>query len=117
MTREPDDTAAFEKLLDRTSSKEHYVLRLYVTGMTQRSSEAVAMVKSICQEHLEGRYDLEVIDLYEKPHLASEAQIIAAPTLVKALPRPLRRLIGDLCDKKRVLAGLNLEIKADGSKS
>ncbi len=112
-----DATAAFEKLLTRPLLKERYVLRLYVTGMTPRSSEAIAMVKSICQEHLEGRYDLEVIDLYLKPHLAREAQIVAMPTLVKKLPHPLRRLIGDLSDEDRVLVGLNLELKAHGAKS
>jgi len=111
-----DATAAFERLLAHPR-KEQYVLRLYVTGMTARSSEAVAMVKSICEEHLEGRYDLEVIDLYLQPHLAQEAQIIAMPTLVKKLPRPLRRLIGDLSNEDRVLVGLNLEPKAHGTKS
>ena len=112
-----DSTAAFERLLARAPRKEHYVLRLYVTGMTPRSSEAVATVKSICREHLEGRYELEVIDLYQQPHLAREAQIIAMPTLVKKLPRPLRRLIGNLDDEERVLAGLSLEPKAHGAKS
>ncbi|HEU5182817.1 MAG TPA: circadian clock KaiB family protein [Candidatus Polarisedimenticolia bacterium] len=112
-----DSTAAFERLLERGPSQERYVLRLYVTGMTPRSSEAVAAVKSICREHLEGRYELEVIDLYQQPHLAREAQIVAMPTLVKKLPRPLRRLIGDLQDEDRVLAGLNLEPKPHGAKS
>ncbi len=112
-----DTLAAFERLLARPPRKEHYVLRLYVTGMTPRSSEAVAAVKAICQEYLEGRYDLEVIDLYQKPHLAREAQIIAMPTLVKKYPRPLRRLIGNLSDEARVLAGLSLELKPHGIKS
>jgi circadian clock protein KaiB len=83
-------------------------LRLYVTGMTTRSTEAFAMIKSICEEHLEGRYDLEVIDIYQHPQLAKDEQIIAVPTLVKKLPAPLRRFIGNLSDKERVLLGLDL---------
>ena len=76
--------------------------------MTPRSTEAVASIKTICEEHLKGRYDLEVIDLYQHPELAKEAQILAAPTLVKQLPEPLRRLIGNLADTERVLIGLDL---------
>lgn len=89
----------------------HYVLRLYVTGMTPRSSRAIATIKSICEEHLEGRYDLEVIDIYQCPQLARDEQIIATPTLVKKLPAPLRRFIGDLSDEERVLFGLDLRQK------
>lgn len=85
-----------------------YVLRLYVTGMTARSAEAIATIRSICKERLKGRYDLEVIDIYQHPHLAREEQIIAAPTLVKKLPVPLRRFIGALSDKERILVGLDL---------
>lgn len=88
-----------------------YVLRLYVTGMTPRSSRAIATIKSICEEHLEGRYDLEVIDIYQHPTLARDEQIIATPTLVKKLPAPLRRFIGDLSDEERVLLGLDLRQK------
>jgi len=87
---------------------QHYVLRLYVTGMTPRSSAAVAAIKAVCEEYLQGRYELEVIDIYQNPVLARDEQIIAAPTLVKKLPAPLRRLIGDLSDKERVLLGLDL---------
>jgi len=87
---------------------EQYVLRLYVTGMTTRSTQAIANIKAICEEHLEGRYDLEVIDIYQHPQLAADEQIIAAPTLVKQLPEPLRRFIGDLSDRERVLLGLDL---------
>lgn len=93
---------------------EILVLRLYVTGMTPRSSRAVATIKSICQEHLEGRYRLEVIDLYRHPTLAREEQIVATPTLVKKLPLPLRRFIGDLSDKERILVGLELSRKSKG---
>ncbi len=85
-----------------------YVLRLYVTGMTPRSTRAVANLKAICDAHLAGRYDLEVIDLYQRPALAHGEQIVAAPTLVKKLPAPPRRLVGDLSRTDRVLAGLGL---------
>jgi circadian clock protein KaiB len=101
------DTQAFEELLKKRSDS-HYSLRLYVTGMTPRSTDAIAAIKSICEEFLPGRYDLEVIDIYQHPEQAREAQVIASPTLLKSLPLPLRRLIGDLSNRKRVLVGLNL---------
>ena len=85
-----------------------YVLRLYVTGTTARSSRAITNVRRICEEHLHDRYDLEVIDIYQQPTLAKGDQIIAAPTLVKQLPPPLRKLIGDMSDRDRVLFGLDL---------
>ena len=91
--------------------KEKYVLRLYVTGMTPRSTQAIRNIKKICEEHLKDRYELEVIDVYQQPGLAREAQIIAAPTLIKKLPVPLRKLIGDMSNKERVLVGLNIEPK------
>jgi circadian clock protein KaiB len=100
-------TQAFEELL-RNPESAHYSLRLYITGMTQRSTDAIAAIKSICEEFLPGRYDLEVIDIYQHPEQAREAQVIASPTLLKSLPLPLRRLIGDLSNRKRVLVGLNL---------
>jgi circadian clock protein KaiB len=89
--------------------RAHYVLRLYVAGMTPRSTTAFAAIKAICEERLQGRYDLEVIDIYQQPGLAKIEQIVAAPTLVKKLPAPLRRLIGDLSTKERVLLGLGLQ--------
>ena len=106
-----DTTAAFEKLVAGTPSDEHYVLRLYVTGMTPRSTEAFASIKAICDERLQGRYELEVIDIYQHPQLAIDEQIIAVPTLVKKLPAPLRRLVGDLSNMERVLLGLDLRRK------
>jgi circadian clock protein KaiB len=87
---------------------ETYVLRLYVAGTTPQSLRAIGNIKKICEEHLAGRYDLEVIDIYQQPSLAEGEQIIAVPTLVKKLPEPLRRLIGDLSDTYRVLVGLDL---------
>lgn len=91
-----------------TAPGKRYFLRLYVAGMTPKSVHAIANLNRICAEHLEGRYLLEVIDLYQQPERAREAQIIAAPTLVKELPAPLRRIIGDLADQERVLVALDL---------
>ncbi|HWB07515.1 MAG TPA: circadian clock KaiB family protein [Verrucomicrobiales bacterium] len=108
---------AFEQSLARQPENERYVLRLYVTGMTHRSMEAFANIKAICEEHLQGRYDLEVIDIYQRPRLARDEQIVAVPTLVKKLPVPLRRLIGNLSDKERVLMGLDLRRKPDTDQS
>jgi circadian clock protein KaiB len=85
-----------------------YVLRLYVSGMTPRSTEAINNLTAICEKHLKDRYELEVIDIYKHPELAQADQIIAAPTLVKRLPLPLRNLVGTLSDEERVLVGLNL---------
>lgn len=94
---------------DATDPK--YVLRLYVTGVTSRSRRAITNINAICSERLQGKYDLEVIDIHQKPALAREEQIIAAPTLIKLLPLPLRRIIGDLSDRERVLFGLDLKPK------
>jgi circadian clock protein KaiB len=103
---------AFEASLARLPQSRRYLLRLYITGMTQRSREAFDTIKSICEEHLPGNYDLEVIDIYQHPGLAKEEQIIAVPTLIKILPAPLRRLIGNLSIKDRVLLGLDLRAKS-----
>ncbi len=88
-----------------------YVLRLYITGTTPRSLQAIANVKSICEDHLQGRYELEVIDLYQQPVLAQGDQILAAPTLIKELPEPLRRIIGDMSSMEKILVGLDLKPK------
>ena len=95
-----------QALRDRANVR--YVLRLYVTGLTPRSVRAIASVKKTCEEHLQGRYELEVINLYDEPTLAKGEQIIAAPTLIKKLPLPLRRIIGDMADTKKLLVGLDL---------
>ncbi len=98
--------------LDLTISrldKEKYLLRLYITGTTNRSISAITNLRKICEEYLEGRYELEVIDLYQMPRLAKDEQIIAAPTLVKKLPLPFRRIIGDMSNKEKVLIGLDLK--------
>jgi circadian clock protein KaiB len=105
-------SAAVEQRLMRAAKKkatERYVLRLYVTGATPQSTLAILNVKRVCEEHLQGRYDLEVVDIYQKPSLAKDEQIVAAPTLIKQLPAPLRRLIGDLSSRERVLLGLDLK--------
>lgn len=88
--------------------EQRFVLRLFVTGMTSRSTQAINNIQKICEEELQGRYQLEVVDLVKQPELAKTENIIAAPTLIKNLPLPLRRLIGDLSDKERVLRGLDL---------
>lgn len=108
----PTTSEVFEHSLAKLPMDQHFVLRLYVTGMTLRSTEAIASIRAICEEHLQRRYELEVIDLYQHPHLAKDEQVIATPTLVKKLPLPLRRLIGNLADEERVLFGLDLRRKA-----
>ena len=99
--------ALFEQAGD-SARGERYILRLYVTGMTSRSSRAVSNLKAICEEYLEGRYDLEVIDIYQQPVLTKGEQIVAVPTLIKKLPLPMRRIIGDMSNRERVLLGLDL---------
>lgn len=105
-----DSTEEFEHSLLKEMN-ERYILRLYVTGMTPKSTQAILNIKKICEENLKGRYELEVIDIYQQPVLAKDEQIIAAPTLVKKLPLPLRKLIGDMSDKERLLLGLDLKQK------
>ncbi|MBC8019382.1 MAG: thiol-disulfide isomerase [Verrucomicrobia bacterium] len=95
----------------RDAKDQQYILRLYVAGLTTRSQQAIRTVTTICEEQLAGRYDLEVIDIYQHPELASDEQIIAAPTLIKMLPLPLRKIIGNMADKDKVLVGLDLRSK------
>ena len=106
--RPRDLRARFEEAA-RTPEGERYILRLYVTGMTPRSLRALKNLQTICDEYLKGRYDLEVIDIYQQPVLTKGEQIVAAPTLVKKLPLPMRRIISDMSDRDRVLVGLDLE--------
>jgi circadian clock protein KaiB len=94
-----------------------YVLRLYVTGTTRNSERAIVNIRRICEEHLRGRYDLEIVDISEHPTLAVGEQIIAAPTLIKKLPLPLRRFIGDMSQTDRILLGLDLRKAADRAAS
>ena len=101
-------TDAFEEALRKSPLKRaKYILRLYVSGSSTRSLKAVSNLKKLCDEHLPD-YDLEVIDIYKNPEAARTEQIIAAPTLVKKLPEPLRRFVGDLSNTKKILIGLDL---------
>lgn len=87
---------------------KRYLFKLYVTGATARSTRAIANLDALCQQYLPGQYDLEIIDIYQQPHKARTEQIVAAPTLIKILPAPLRRCIGDLSDSGRLLASLQI---------
>ena len=108
---QPDGTNdRFERALD-ARARARYVLRLYIAGLTPRSVAAIASVKKACEEHLLGRYKLEIVNMYDKPTLARSEQIIAAPTLIKKLPLPLRRIIGDMADSRKLLVGLDLRQK------
>ena len=92
-----------------TRDRATYVLRLYVTGMTPKSTLAIANVRKLCEKYLAGRHELMVIDIYQQPDLAREAQIIATPTLIKDHPLPLRRLSGDMSDTESLLVGIDLK--------
>lgn len=113
MTEQKDTTQEFEDALKRLS-QEKYVLRLFVAGMNPKSVQAVENIKRICDTYLPGRYELVVIDVYQQPILAREGQIVAAPTLVKELPPPLRKLVGSMSDTERVLVGMDLHIGMPG---
>jgi circadian clock protein KaiB len=108
--RSKTSTAEFEKAV-ATRKPEKYVLRLYVTGMTPKSTRAVTNVRTLCEQYLRGAYELEVIDIYQQPKLAAGEQIIATPTRIKQLPRPLRKLIGDISDTERFLVGIDMKTK------
>jgi circadian clock protein KaiB len=95
----------------RDTKDQQYTLRLYVAGLSPRSQEAIRAISAICKEHLADRYDLEVIDIYQHPQMAKDEQIIAAPTLIKKLPLPLRKIIGSMVDKEKVLVGMDLRRK------
>ena len=86
-----------------------YVLRLYVTGLTPKSTLAITNVQKLCEQHLAGNYELKVIDIYQQPQLAREEQIVATPTLIKKQPLPVRRLIGDMSNTERFLSGIDLK--------
>jgi len=114
MAKKPlkDESKEFEKKIKASLNKK-YVLRLYIAGVTPKSTRAIMNIKKICEEHLKGRYELEVIDIYQQPTLAKGEQIIAAPTLLKKLPLPLRKFIGDMSDTERILVGLDLRPKPE----
>ncbi len=108
MAEQPTDSYdEFEKALEE-SKKAKRVLRLYVAGNSTKSTQAIANIREICETHLKGQYELEVIDIYQQPELARGEQIIAAPTLIKMLPPPLRKMVGNLSKQERILVGLDL---------
>jgi len=107
-----DNLATFEKELRKTSVTERYLLCLYITGTTQLSTRAIANIRALCEEFLKGRYKLDVVDIYQSPLETINAQIVAAPTLIKKLPLPVKRLIGDLSDRKKLILGLDLHLQA-----
>jgi circadian clock protein KaiB len=107
MTDDGDTTAKFERALAALET-ESFVLRLYVAGNAPRSQAAVANVKKLCDEYLKDRCELEIIDIYRNPRAIPEDLVIAAPTLIRRLPLPLRRVIGDMTEKEKVLVGLDL---------
>src|SRR5215216_824358 len=116
MTRKPHprQRATRPSVKDGGGRKE-YMLRLFVTGATARSTRAIMNLKRFCEKYLPGRYHLDVIDIYQHPLVAKEEQILAAPTLVKSLPLPLRRFIGDLSSRQKLLTGFGIgPVKANG---
>jgi len=94
--------------------EEQFILRLYVSGLSARSRRAIENIRQLCEEHLAGRHELQIIDIYQQPELAKDQQLIAAPTLVKKLPLPLRKLVGDMHDSARVLIMLGIDAKHRG---
>jgi circadian clock protein KaiB len=90
-----------------------YVLRLYITGLTPRSTRAMQIVREVCERHLAGHYELEIVDVYQQPKRITQDQIVAIPTLVKLAPSPLRMIIGDMTDKRRLLYGLGLPLEIE----
>jgi len=102
-----DDAKAFEDSLAAESAM-HYRLRLFVAGTTPRSARAIRNIRAICEDNLQGRYDLEVVDIYQHPEQIKPEQIVVIPTLVKERPLPLRKMIGDLSNKEQVLIGLDI---------
>jgi circadian clock protein KaiB len=103
-----DEVQKFEEALSRQPVAERYALSLYVTGSTPKSLRAIQNIRALCEEKLHGRYELKVIDIYQHPEQIRNRQIIVTPTLIKKLPLPLRRLIGDLSNTDRLLLGLDI---------
>jgi circadian clock protein KaiB len=107
MKRPEDTLTQFEKAVS-DHDKGFYILRLYISGASPKSTKAINNIKRICEQYLPGQYELEVVDIYQQPRLAVEAEVVAAPTLIKRLPLPLRRLIGDLSNTRQILQRLGL---------
>lgn len=104
-----DSLREFERAVEGSASDKNFMLRLYVSGATARSSRAIENIRNFCEQHLKGRYELEIIDIYQQPELLEKEQVVAAPTLIKQLPLPLRKLIGDMSDEEKILVGLNIK--------
>jgi circadian clock protein KaiB len=106
--KNPDQLKAFEKALSGLPTGERYILRLFVTGSTPKSVRAIQNIRTFCEERLHGRYELNVIDIYQHPEQMKHEEIVVTPTLLRTLPLPIRRLIGDLSDPDRLVAGLDI---------
>jgi circadian clock protein KaiB len=104
----PNEVKEFEKALSRQQIAGRYILSLFVTGSTPKSLRAIQNIRALCEERLNGRYDLKVVDIYQHPEQVKPEQIVVTPTLIKKLPLPLRKLIGDLSNKDRLLLGLDI---------
>jgi circadian clock protein KaiB len=98
---------------ERTDDLERYLLKLYITGQSPRAERAIANLRRLCKEDLDGRYEIEIIDVLEHPQLAEDDRILATPTLIKQLPPPLRRVIGDLSNRDKVLLGLDVRPRSE----
>ena len=98
----------FEEALETSKKGEKIVLRLFIAGINPKSKNAIENLRELCEEHIDSKCEIEVIDIYQQPIFAKEGKIIAAPTLVKELPLPVRRFVGDLSDKERILVGLDI---------
>jgi circadian clock protein KaiB len=107
----------FEEAIEADKRDGKYLLRLFVAGINPKSKRAIENLREVCEENLKGQYELEIIDIYQQPQFAKEGKIIAAPTLIKELPLPIRRFVGDLSDKQKLLLGLDVikfkEIKSE----
>ena len=98
----------FEEIIETNKRDGKYLLRLFVAGINPKSKRAIENLREVCEENLKGQYELEIIDIYQQPIFAKEGKIIAAPTLIKELPLPIRRFVGDLSDKQKLLLGLDI---------
>jgi circadian clock protein KaiB len=114
-SRKPKTNAPAKRTRSRAAKKpvKRYALRLYITGQTPRSRQSVQNLRALCDKHIPGQFDLEVIDIYQQPAMAAAVQIIAAPTLIKSMPLPLRRLVGDFSDQDRVILGLDIKLSGE----
>jgi circadian clock protein KaiB len=116
-TRKPKTKNTAAKRARKRAPKRaaRYALRLYITGQTPRSRQSVENLRALCDKYIPGQFDLEVVDIYQQPAMAAAGQIIAAPTLIKSMPLPLRRLVGDFSDQSRVILGLDIKMDEEPS--